>query len=55
MHLRINVEAKFGSDFQKEVAMNSLKMMMIAWKEFYKTTHRNNVIGEFEIGEQNEQ
>lgn len=52
--IQISIDAKFGSDFQKEVAINSLKMMLIAWKEFYKSTHRNNDIGLFNIGEKNE-
>ena len=47
--IQININAEFGSDFQKEVAINSLDAMMRAWVEFYKTTHRNNKIGEFKI------
>ena len=40
----IKIITDFGSDFQKEIAENSLKIMLSAWQETYNRTHKKNII-----------
>lgn len=43
--LKIEISAIFGSGFQRETAESCLRAILIAWKDFYEKTHKENQIG----------
>ncbi len=47
-HISVEIEAKFGSTFQEEVAMRMLPKYINAWKAFFLEKHSKNAI-EFRI------
>lgn len=42
--ITIQIEAEWGSDFQKEVALDSLKVIIEAWSNFRDKSHKKNKI-----------
>lgn len=42
--IKITVEAKFGSSFQEEFGVGSLKAMMDAWSRYVQSSHKKNKI-----------
>ena len=42
--IEITIKYSFGSKFQLESAINSLKIMLNAWASFYRGTHRLNKV-----------
>ncbi len=47
-HISVEIEAKFGSAFQEEVAVRMLPKYINAWKAFFLEKHSKNAI-EFRI------
>lgn len=44
MKIKYIIDADFGSDFQKDSAIQSLESMLRAWNEFYESTHKKTKI-----------
>jgi hypothetical protein len=42
--ITININATFGSEWQDDVALNALKVLLKGWTSFYRTTHKKNYI-----------
>lgn len=42
--IQITVEAEFGSSFQEEFGVGSLKAMMDAWARYVLNSHKKNKI-----------
>ena len=40
----ITIEAQFGSEFQRDVAMRALKQLLDTWKQTVEATHKQNKI-----------
>lgn len=47
-HISVEIDAKFGSAFQEEVAVRMLNKYIYAWRAFFLEKHSNNAI-EFRI------
>jgi hypothetical protein len=47
-HISVEIEAKFGSTFQEEVAVRMLNKYIDAWRAFFLEKHSKNAI-EFRI------
>jgi hypothetical protein len=47
-HISVEIEAKFGSTFQEEVAVRMLNKYIGAWRAFFLEKHSQNAI-EFRI------
>lgn len=47
-HISVEIEAKFGSAFQEEVAVRMLNKYIDAWRAFFLEKHSKNAI-EFRI------
>ena len=39
---KINIKGEFGSKFQKDVALSSLKLVLETWLRFYLGRHKLN-------------
>jgi len=48
---RITIEARFGSDIQRDVSMKVLKEFLTAWKANVESAHKKNNITINETGE----
>lgn len=42
--IKIEIEAEFGSDFQKETANKTLELMILGWVQHIKYAHKKNRI-----------
>ena len=40
----LTIEAEFGSEFQKDSALDALAAMTLAWTQFYQSSHKKNHI-----------
>lgn len=44
LNYKIDIHGKFGSKFQKSLAINSLKVVLQAWVGFYISKHKKTEI-----------
>ena len=49
--ISLEINASFGSKFQKETALDALALMLKAWTQFYELNHKKNKI-EFKVKEE---
>lgn len=49
----IEINAQFGSDFQKSSAQTTLEMLLKSWATFYKGSNKKNIIS-YEINKADE-
>lgn len=42
--IRIEIDVKWGSEFQETTGEEALQLMLESWKIFYSQSHRNNEI-----------
>jgi hypothetical protein len=40
----IEIRASFGSDYQRDVSLRTLKRLLSSWKEITESHHKKNVI-----------
>jgi hypothetical protein len=40
----VRIEARFGSQFQRSVAIKNLNKVLAAWKELVETQHKRNAV-----------